>query len=137
MRLTLLDATDAMAPEELDELLVTGPEQAAQRERLAGSSLLFSLDERPLALAAYEMTSGEFMVTECALLRRLKGDDELAELVVDGLETVALAAGALRLVIFSSSRVVRRALRAIGYVPRGAADRIGFERRLLRGHLTN
>jgi hypothetical protein len=137
MRLTLLDATDAIDPEELDELLVTGPEQAAQRQRLSGSSLLFSIDERPLALAAYEVANGEFTVSECALQRRLKGDDELAELVVDGLETVALAAGAVRLVIYSSSRVVRRALRTIGYVPRGSADRIGFERRLLRGHLTN
>lgn len=132
MRLTLLDAADTVAPEELDELLVTGPEQAAQRQRLSGSSLLFSIDDRPLALAAYEVAGGAFTVSECALQRRLKGDDELAELVVDGLETVGLAAGATRLVIFSSSRVVRRVLRTIGYVPRGSADRIGFERRLLR-----
>lgn len=137
MRLTLLDGVDAVAPEELDELVVTGPERAAQRQRLAGPSLLFSIDDRPLAMAAYEIAGAEFVVSECALQRRLKGDDELAELVIDGLETVALAAGATRLVIFSSSRVVRRAVRTIGYVPRGSADRIGFERRLCRGHLTN
>lgn len=137
MRLTLLQGTDAMPADELDELVVTGPEREAQRSRLTGPTLLFSLDDRPLALAAFEHSNGEFTVSECALQRRLKGDDELAELVIDGLETVALAAGATRLVIFSSSRVMRRAVRTIGYVPRGSADRTGFERRLTRGHLTN
>ena len=137
MRLTLLEGTDTLAPDDLDELVVTGPEREAQRSRLTGSTLLFSLEDRPLALAAFTNLNGEFMVSECALQRRLKGDDELAELVIDGLETVALAAGATRLVIFSSSRVVRRAVRTIGYVPRGSADRTGFERRLTRGHVTN
>lgn len=137
MRLTLMEGIDAVAPDELDELVVTGPEREAQRRRLTGPTLMLSLDDRPLAVAAYETAADEFTVTECALQRRLKGDDELAELVIDGLETIALASGASRLVIYSSSRVVRRAARTIGYVPRAAADRIGFERRLMRGHLTN
>jgi hypothetical protein len=137
MRLTLLEGTEALPPDELNELVVTGPEREAQRARLTGSTLLFSLDDRPLALAAFETANGEFIVSECALQRRLKGDEELAELVIDGLETVALAAGATRLVIFSSSRVMRRVVRTIGYVPRGSAERTGFERRLTRGHLTN
>jgi hypothetical protein len=137
MRLTLLDGTETLAPEELDELVVTGPEREAQRSRLTGSTLLFSLEDRPLALAAFSHLNGEFTVSECALQRRLKGDDELAELVIDGIETVALAAGANRLVIFSSSRVVRRAVRTIGYVPRGSAERTGFERRLTRAHAAN
>jgi hypothetical protein len=137
MRLTLMTGTGAVAPDELDELVVTGPEREAQRARLAGATLMFSLENRPLAVAAFEAGHGEFTVTECALLRRLQGDDELAELVIDGLETVALASGASRLVIFSSSRTLRRAVRTIGYVPRATADRMGFERRLSRGHLTN
>ena len=137
MRLTLMTGTDDVPPDELDELVVTGPEREPQRARLAGPTLLFSLDDRPLALAAYDMGPGEFTVSECALQRRLKGDDELAELVIDGLETVALAAGASRLVIYSSSRVLRRAVRNIGYVPRTAAARVGFERRLVNGHLTS
>jgi hypothetical protein len=137
MRLTLLHGVDAVAPDELDELVVTGPERHAQRARLTGPTLLFSLDDRPLALAAFDTAHGEFTVSECALQRRLKGDEELAELVIDSLETVALAAGATRLVIYSSSRVIRRAVRTIGYVPRGSAERIGFERRLSRGHLPN
>ena len=132
MRLTLMTGTEAIAPDELDELVVTGPERAGQRARLAGPTLLFSLDDRPLAVAAFEAGDGELTVTECALQRRLKGDEELAELVIDGLETFALATGATRLVIYSSSRVLRRAVRAIGYVPRATPERMAFERRLSR-----
>lgn len=137
MRLTLMNGTDAIAPDELDELVVTGPEREAQRARLAGPTLMFTLDDRPLAVAAYEAGNSEFTVTECALQRRLKGDDELAELVIDGLETLALATGATRLVIYSSSRVLRRAVRTIGYVPKATAERVAFERRLSRGYLTH
>ena len=137
MRLTLMTGTDGLAPDELDELVVTGPEREGQRTRLAGPTVLFSLDDRPLALAAFAAGDGDFTVTECALQRRLNGDDELAELVIDGLETFALATGATRLVIYSSSRVLRRAVRTMGYVPKATADRIGFERRLSRGYLTN
>lgn len=132
MRLTLMNGTDTIAATELSELMVTGPERDAQRARLSGPTLMFWIDDRPLALAAYEVQGADFFVNECALQRRLKGDDELAELVIDGLETVALAAGASRVVIHSASRVLRRAVRTIGYVPRSTPDRTGFERRLVR-----
>jgi hypothetical protein len=115
-----------------EDLVVTGAEREAQLKRLHGPMLMLSLEDRPVALAAFTMAEGEFRVHECALVRKLGGDEELAELVVDGLETVALAAGASKLVIFTASRVLRRVVRVIGYIPRASADRMGFERRFPR-----
>lgn len=132
MRVTMLSGAATLPPADLDALVVRGAERAAQRHRLDGPMLLLSVDDRPVALAAFRVADGEFQVTECALLRKLAGDEELAELVVDTLETVALAAGASRLVIYTASRVLRRVVRIVGYVPRATPERTGFERRFPR-----
>ncbi|HVL67853.1 MAG TPA: hypothetical protein VM364_11370 [Vicinamibacterales bacterium] len=132
MRVTVLSGTSILPPPDLDALVVRGAERAAQRHRLRGPLLLLTVEDRPIALAAFRMTDGEFQVTECALLRKLAGDEELAEVVIDTLETVALACGASRLVIYTASRVLRRVIRLVGYVPRATPERTGFERRFPR-----
>ena len=132
MRVTILNTAAALPPEDLDDLVVRGVDHAAQRHRLTGPLLLFAVDDRVVALAAFRLHDGDFHVTECALVRRLGGDDELAELVIDALETVALAAGASRLIIYTASRVLRRVIRIVGYVPRATTERTGFERRFPR-----
>lgn len=134
MRVTMMSGADAIPPAALETMVVSGADREAQRRRLRGPMLLLSLDERPVAVAAFSVRGGEFVVSECALLRKLGGDEELAELVVDGLETVALAAGASKLVIYTTSRVLRRVVRVIGYVPRATPERLGFERRFPRVH---
>lgn len=132
MRVTMLGGAAALPPDDLDALVVRGAERAAQRQRLRGPMLLMSVEERPVALAAFHVADGEFQVTECALIRKLAGDEELAELVVDTFEKVALAAGVSRLVIYTASRVLRRVVRIVGYVPRATPERTGFERRFPR-----
>jgi hypothetical protein len=132
MRVTMLTSVAAVAPEDLDNLVVRGSDHAAQLHRLTGPLLLFSVEDRAVALAAFRVRDGDFHVTECALLRKLGGDEELAELVIDTLETVALAAGASRLIIYTASRALRRVIRIVGYVPRSTTERTGFERRFPR-----
>ena len=57
---------------------------------------------------------------------RANGDDEMADVVLDALETAALVAGSERLVVFSASRPLRRAMRLLGYVPQTVGQRLGF-----------
>jgi hypothetical protein len=132
MRVTILKSAAAVPPDELDSLVVRGADRTAQRHRLTGPLLLFTIEDRAVALAAFRFRDGDFHVTECALLRKLAGDEELAELVIDTLETIALAAGASRLIIYTASRVLRRVIRIVGYVPRATTERTGFERRFPR-----
>ena len=116
-------------PSVLEPLLVCGLERDAQAERLAQASLLLSSDDRLIAAAVCRQTAREMRVDELGMIRA-NGDDEMADLVIDALETAALAGGSERLVVFSASRPIRRALRLLGYVPQTVGQRLGFVRHM-------
>lgn len=114
-----------LAPGILDPLLVCGADRDAQAERLRQATLVIRTDEAIIAAAVCRQTARELRVEELGMVRA-HGDDEMADVVLDALETAALVAGSERLVVFSASRPLRRAMRLLGYVPQTVGQRLGF-----------
>ena len=114
-----------LAPSVLEPLLVCGADRDAQAERLRRATLVIRTDESVIAAAACRQTPRELRIEELGMVRA-NGDDEMADVVLDALETAALVAGSERLVVFSASRPLRRAMRLLGYVPQTVGQRLGF-----------
>lgn len=115
----------ALAPAALEPLLVCGADREAQAERLRHATLVLRTDEGVIAAAVCRHMPRELRIEELGMIRA-NGDDELADVVLDALETAALVAGSERMVIFSTSRPLRRAMRLLGYVPQTVGQRLGF-----------
>jgi hypothetical protein len=115
----------ALTPDALEPLLVYGADREAQAERLRSATLLISAGESVIAAAVCRQLPRELRVEEIGMVRA-HGDDEMADVVMDALETAALVAGSERLVVFSASRPLRRAMRLLGYVPQTVGQRLGF-----------
>jgi hypothetical protein len=81
-----------------------------------------------VATAACTIHGPTYRVEELTFQSRV--DEEVYEQVIDLLETTTLANGGRRLVICSSSRRLRRALRLLGYAPHASRRRVCFVRTL-------
>ena len=114
-----------LAPAVLEPLLVCGADRDAQHERLRQATLVVRDGESVIAAAVCRQSCREFRIEELGMIRA-NGDDEMADVVLDALETAALVAGSERLVVFSASRPLRRAMRLLGYVPQTVGQRLGF-----------
>ena len=115
----------ALAPPVLEPLLVCGADRDAQAERLRQATLVIRDGDEVIAAAVCRLAARELRVEELGMVRA-NGDDEMADVVLDALETAALVAGSERLVVFSASRPLRRAMRLLGYVPQTVGQRLGF-----------
>jgi hypothetical protein len=109
----------------LDPLLVCGADREAQAERLQHATIVLRSEDAVIAAAVCRQQGREMRVDELGMVRA-NGDDEMADVVLDALETAALVAGTERLVVFSASRPLRRAMRLLGYVPQTVGQRLGF-----------
>ena len=115
----------ALAPSVLEPLLVCGSDRDVQADRLRHATLLLRSGDTVIAAAVCRQIGRELRIEELGMVRA-NGDDELADVVLDALETAALVAGNERLVVFSASRPLRRAMRLLGYVPQTVGQRLGF-----------
>ena len=114
-----------LTPALLEPLLVAGADRESQADRLRQATLVMRHEQTVIAAALCRQLGPELRVEELGMVRA-HGDDEMADVVLDALETAALAAGCDRLVVFSASRPLRRAMRLVGYVPQTVGNRLGF-----------
>ena len=127
--LTFAGSSGHLAVDDLRPLLVTGAQRVAQERRLRNASIVIRDDRRIVAAAVCRSHGDDLRVEEVAIATSQMHDD-LADQVIDMLETAALAGGYSRLVVCSTAGELRRALRLLGYVPQTRARRLCFVRRL-------
>jgi hypothetical protein len=111
---------------DLEPLLAPGADGKVQASRLARVSLLVRDRGRLVGAAACRHGGADFCVDELAILPA--DSDDLADDMLDLLETVAIAGGYGRIGVCSTSRSLRRAIRLLGYMPQRLGKRVCFVR---------